>query len=139
MGHVYSDKNYFQEILLQHYYQLKNQLNISFIKLNIVKFLLYLPWAAIYKMFGLCHFQALENNWSIGQHNFFIFFIFSIFYTRPRGHNKRMLTKGYSVPQDFSWIENYKLICQKKGWPKFLLTLNFHCSKFLSPLENFVT
>ena len=25
-----------------------------------------------------------------------------------------MLTKGYSVPQDLSWIENYKLICQKK-------------------------
>ena len=69
----------------------------------------------------------------------FSFFLFSIFYTTPRWHNKRMLTKGYSVPQDFSWIENYKLICQKKGWLKFLLTLNFHCSKFLSPLENFVT
>ena len=28
---------------------------------------------------------------------------------QTRRHNKRILRKGYSVPQDFSWIENYKL------------------------------
>ena len=27
-----------------------------------------------------------------------------------RCYNKTILIKGYSVPQDFSWIENYKLI-----------------------------
>ena len=25
------------------------------------------------------------------------------------------MIKGYSVPRDFSWIENYKLSCKKKG------------------------
>ena len=36
------------------------------------------------------------------------------FVSRPisrliRWYNKRILIKGYSVPRDFSWIENYKL------------------------------
>ena len=29
---------------------------------------------------------------------------------RNRWYNKRILIKGYSVPQDFSWIKNYKLL-----------------------------
>ena len=38
------------------------------------------------------------------------------FVSRPVSHlirwyNKRILRKGYSVPRDFSWIENYKLRC----------------------------
>ena len=28
---------------------------------------------------------------------------------QTRWYNKRILKKGYSVPRDFSWIENYKL------------------------------
>ena len=28
-----------------------------------------------------------------------------------RWYNKGILRKGYSVPRDFSWIENYKLFC----------------------------
>ena len=39
-----------------------------------------LAMAAIYKMFGLRHFQALKNDRSVSRHNFLIFlFIFSIF------------------------------------------------------------
>ena len=30
-------------------------------------------------------------------------------YNKTRWSNKRILIKGYSVPWDFSWIENYKL------------------------------
>ena len=30
-----------------------------------------------------------------------------------RWYNKRILIKSYSVPRDFSWIENYKLIYKK--------------------------
>ena len=49
-----------------------------------------------------------------------------------RRYNKRMLTKGHSVPRDFTWIENYKLICQKKvdlnfSWPKNFVTLGKFC------------
>ena len=38
------------------------------------------------------------------------------FVSRPmsyliRWYNKIILIKGYSVPRDFSWIENYKLFC----------------------------
>ena len=92
--------------------------------------------AVICKMFGSHHFQALKSNWSVSQHNFFLFFyIFNIFILQAQ----ETLTKGYSVPQDFSCIENYKLICQKKGRPKFPLALNFPQPKFLSPLENFIT
>ena len=39
----------------------------------------------------------------------FAFFYFVASH-QTRWYNKRMLTKGYSVPRDFSWIENYKLI-----------------------------
>ena len=35
-------------------------------------------------------------------------------YITTRWYNKRILIKGYSVPGDFSWIENYKLICHAK-------------------------
>ena len=31
-----------------------------------------------------------------------------------RWYNKRILRKGYSVPWDFSWIENYKLFWVKR-------------------------
>ena len=98
--------------------------------------------AAIYKMFGSHHVhQALKNNRSVGWHNFFyFFFIFSIFLYQAREiYLKRMLTKGYLVPWNFSWIQNYKLICEKKGGPKFPTALNFCWPKFLSPLQNFVT
>ena len=39
----------------------------------------------------------------------FAFFYFVASH-QTRWCNKRMLTKGYSVLQDFSWIENYKLM-----------------------------
>ena len=53
---------------------------------------------------------------------------------------KRMLTKGYSVPQDFSWIENYKLICQKKvglnfRWPKFCHPWKLRVNKNFRPTK----
>ena len=35
---------------------------------------------------------------------------------QTRRHNKRISIKGYSVPRDFSWIENYKLYeCKMKA------------------------
>ena len=35
-------------------------------------------------MFGSRHFQALKNDWSVGRHNFFIFFyIFDFFISGP--------------------------------------------------------
>ena len=77
---------------------------------------------------------------SVGIIFFIFFFIFSIFLYQAREiYLKRMLTKGYLVPWNFSWIQNYKLICEKKGGPKFPTALNFFWPKFLSPLQNFVT
>ena len=66
-------------------------------------------------MLGSSHFQALKNDWSVGRHNLFHFsfkLYFQFFNTRPGRYNKRMLPKVYSVPQDFSWIANYKLSAQ---------------------------
>ena len=37
-----------------------------------------------------------------------------------RWYNKRILIKGYSVPRDFSWIENYKLYLVKLEYNKCL-------------------
>ena len=47
--------------------------------------------AAIYKMFGLHHFQALKNDRSVSWHNFFCFlYIFKFcIYTRPRGKQNK--------------------------------------------------
>ena len=33
---------------------------------------------------------------------------------QTRWYNKRIFIKGYSVPRDFSWIENYKLTRRNK-------------------------
>ena len=33
----------------------------------------------------------------------------SVAFRQSRWYNKIILTKGYSVPRDFSWTENYKL------------------------------
>ena len=78
-------------------------------------------------MFRSRHFQALKNDRSIGWHNFFHFFLyFQFFYTRPGRYNKRMLTKAYlAVPRGFSWIENYKLICQTKRSAEISVSLKF--------------
>ena len=56
-------------------------------------------------------------------------------------HNKRMLTKSYSFPQNFSWIENHKLIwltfitwwCYFTTWG--ILEQTWNCSS-VSPPNN---
>ena len=56
--------------------------------------------AAICKMFGLHHFEALINDWSVGRHNFFHFFMFSIFVHQTQGKTKqkeRSLAGDYHV------------------------------------------
>ena len=40
---------------------------------------------------------------------------------QTRWYNKRILGKGYSVPRDFSWIENYKPIQRHQKFFKYLL------------------
>ena len=49
-------------------------------------------------IFCLCYFCLLLA---------FLYFVVS---HQTRWYNKRMLTKGYSVPREFSWIKNHKLI-----------------------------
>ena len=39
---------------------------------------------------------------------------------QTRWYNKRILKKGYSVPRDFSWIENYKLCISKRNLHKLI-------------------
>ena len=48
-------------------------------------------------MFRICRKSLVCKASSVASH-------------QTRWHNKRILRKGYSVPRDFSWIENYKLI-----------------------------
>ena len=48
-----------------------------------------------------------------------------------------MLTKGYLVPWDFSWIQNYKLIWEKKGGPKFPTALIFLLAQIFVTLAKF--
>ena len=43
---------------------------------------------------------------------------------QTRWYNKRILGKDYSVPQDFSWIENYKLIQRHHKISKYLILQN---------------
>ena len=44
--------------------------------------------AAIYKMFGSCHFQALKNDRSVGWHVFHFFYIFNFLYQPSPVENK---------------------------------------------------
>ena len=49
----------------------------------------------IYKMFGLHHFQALKNNWSVGQHIFFFtFFISLLFLYQAQWEEKQKEVSG---------------------------------------------
>ena len=43
---------------------------------------------------------------------------------KPGDITKRILGKGYLVPQDFSWIENYKLIQRHHKIFKYLILQN---------------
>ena len=47
----------------------------------------------------------------------------SVASNQTRWYNKRILVKGYSVPRDFSWIENYNL----NTWVYLLRCMVAHC------------
>ena len=49
------------------------------------------------------------------------------------GDITRILIKGYSVPQDFSWIENYKLLCLSLSFSLFLFLKRW---KLLAALDS---
>ena len=51
-------------------------------------------------------------------------------YNKPGDKTKEILRKGYSVPWDFSWIENYKLHCGS-------IILLFFCFFFLRKVSSF--
>ena len=63
--------------------------------------------AAIYKMFGLRHFQALKNDRSVSQHNFsYFFYIFNFFIPGRHGrYNKRMLTRAIQFYGTFHGLQ----------------------------------
>ena len=42
-------------------------------------------------------------------------------YNKTRWYNNRILRKGYSVTEDFSWIENYKLMYSRQRLLWFIL------------------
>ena len=59
-----------------------------FIPFNSVHTLITFIKAAIYKMLGSHHFQALKNNQSVGWYNFFHFFYIFNFCIPGPGENK---------------------------------------------------
>ena len=87
----------------------------TLVKKSAYEFVTYIMQFVIFKPLSYCFKEII-----IG------FVVKASFASRPlsrliRWYNKRILRKGYSIPQDFSWIENYKLY----GWYFFFVTLLF--------------
>ena len=50
----------------------------------------------------------------------------------------RILRKGYSVPQDFSWIENYKLISKSVKYATLLhINVTYIKENIITKLQNY--